>query len=50
MQTSKYHFSWLKYKHIIKQAEHRELIYEVNEAQHMSKVNLGSSYEDIWLM
>jgi len=43
MQTLKYNFSWLKYKHIIKKAECRELIYEVNEAQCLSKVNLGSS-------
>jgi len=43
MQTSKYYFSWLKYKHITKPAECRELIYKVNEAQRMSKVNLGSS-------
>jgi hypothetical protein len=43
MQTSEFHFACFKYKHIIKQAECRELIYEVNEAQCVSKVNLGSS-------
>lgn len=42
-KTSKYHFSWLKctHTHTMKQAECRELLYEVYEAQCMSKVNLG---------
>jgi hypothetical protein len=39
MQTSKFHFVCFKYK----RAECRELIYEMNEVQCMSKVNLGSS-------